>query len=246
VGYPTLTTKVGGLVEGLGAKDAGIQVGDKIIAVDGSQVGLWEDLQKIIQTKKAKEIARLSVLRANKEYTIEVKIKEKQLDDLLGEKHNVSLLGITPFLDEVIKVRHGILQSFILSINKVSELTAMTYKALFRMITGKISMRESVTGPLGIFYIASKAANIGLIAVLHLIAVLNVSLAIFNLLPLPVLDGGHILLLGIEKIRGRGLSPRMERIISQAGFTIIISLALMVTYNDLVRLFGDKISKFLK
>lgn len=243
VGYPTLTTKVGGLINGYGAKKAGIQVGDKIIAVDGRKVNYWEDLQKIIQAKKEAATVQLSIIRDNKEERLEVSIKEKQLDDPLGQKRNVGLLGITPF-GEVVKVRHGFLQSFILGINQTLDLTVMTYKGLWRMITGKLSIRESVTGPLGIFYITSKAASLGVIAVLHLVAVLSVSLAIFNLLPLPVLDGGHILLLAIEKIRGRTLSRKSERIITQAGLAFILFLAIFVTYNDILRLFGDKISKF--
>jgi regulator of sigma E protease len=69
-------------------------------------------------------------------------------------------------------------------------------------------------------------------------------LAIFNLLPFPVLDGGHLVLLAIEKIRGKTLSLKAERIITKAGLTVIITLALLVTYNDLVRFFGDKLPKF--
>jgi len=245
VGYPTLTAKVGGLIDGFGAKSAGIQVGDKIIAVDGKKVDFWEDLQMAIQTKKAATKVLLSVLRDNKEYTIEVKIKEKRLDDALGQRRNVGLIGITP-KDEIIKVRYGLLKSFVLGINKTLDLTVMTYKALWRMITGKLSMRESLTGPLGIFYITSKAANLGMIALLHLVAVLSVSLGIFNLLPLPVLDGGHIVLLAIEKIRGRQLSIKAERVITQIGFTLIVSLAIFATYNDLLRIFGDKLYKFIK
>jgi regulator of sigma E protease len=245
IGYPTLTTKVGGLIEGFGAKDAGIEVGDKIMAVDGKRVDFWEDLQRAIQTKKAATKVLLSVLRDSKEYTIEVKIKEKKLDDVLGQKRNIGLIGITP-KDEIVKVKHGFLESFILGINKTLDLTLMTYKGLGRMVTGKLSVSESITGPLGIFYITSKAANIGMIALLHLVAVLSVSLCIFNLLPLPVLDGGHIVLLAIEKIRGKQLGVKAERVITQIGFTLIISLALFATYNDMVRLFGDKISKFLK
>jgi regulator of sigma E protease len=245
VGYPTLTTKVGGLMDGFGAKDAGIQVGDKIIAVDGKKVDFWEDLQMAIQAKKAATRVLLSVLRDNKEYAIEVKIKEKQLDNALGQKRNVGLIGITP-KDEIVKVKHGFLKSFVLGINKTLDLTVMTYKALWRMITGKLSMRESITGPLGIFYITSKAVNLGIVALLHLVAVLSVSLCIFNLLPLPVLDGGHIVLLAIEKIRGRQLGIKAERVITQVGFTLIVSLAIFATYNDMLRLFGDKLSKFIK
>ncbi len=245
IGYPTLTTKVGGLIEGFGAKEAGLQVGDKIIAVDGKRVNFWEDLQVAIQSKKAAAKVTLSVLRDSKEYNLDVKIKEKNLDDALGQKHNVGLIGITP-KDEIVKVRHGFLKSFVLGINKTLDLTIMTYKALWRMVTGKLSMRESITGPLGIFYITSKAASIGMVALLHLVAVLSVSLAIFNLLPLPVLDGGHIVLLAIEKIRGKQLGIKAEHIVTQIGFTLIVSLAIFATYNDMVRLFGDKISKFIK
>jgi regulator of sigma E protease len=149
-----------------------------------------------------------------------------------------------PF-DEFVILRHGFVESFFLGLNKTWQLTFMTYRALGLMITGKLSMRESVTGPLGVFFIASKAASLGIIAVLHLIAVLNVSLAIFNLLPLPVLDGGHIALLAVEKIRGRCLSIKEERVITKIGFTIIISLAMLATYNDILRVFGDRISKFM-
>lgn len=238
-GYPMLTTKVGGLLEGFGAQKAGIQVGDKIVAVDGKRIDFWEDLQKIIHAKTTSTTVNLVVLRENKEYTVEVNIKQKLLDDLLGQKRSVGLLGITPG-DEIIKVKHGFLESFFLGIGKTLDLTALTYKALWRMITGQLALRESVTGPLGIFYITSKAASLGIIALLHLIAVLNISLAIFNLLPLPVLDGGHILFLGIEKIRGKTLSVKSERIITQMGFTVIVILALFVTYNDVVRFFGEK------
>jgi regulator of sigma E protease len=245
-GYPTLTAKVGGLIDGLGAKDAGIQVGDKITAIDGEKVVFWEDIQKVIHSQKNKEAVTLSVLRQEKKYNIEVKLQKRQFDNPLGEKRKIALLGITPFIDEIVKVRHGAWESFVLSCDKVSEMTVMTYKALFRMATGRMSMRESVTGPLGIFYITSKAASIGLIAVLHLIAVLSVSLGLFNLLPLPLLDGGHIFLLALEKIRGRALSAKSEQHITQVGLAMIIALAVVVTYNDLLRFFGDRIAGFFK
>jgi len=244
-GYPTLTTKVGGLLDGFGAKEAGLRVGDKIIAADGKEVSFWEDLQKIIQSKKEYAKVELSILRDTRKFTVDVQIKEKKLEDPLGQKRKVGLLGITPF-DEIVKVRHGFLESFVLGIKKTWSLTAITYKSLWRMITGKLSIRESITGPLGIFDITSKVASMGVIAVLHLMAILSISLAIFNLLPLPVLDGGHILFLAIEKIRGKTLSIKAERIVTQLGVTLIVSLAVFVTYNDILRLFGDKISKLFR
>lgn len=244
-GYPTLTTKVGGLLDGFGAKEAGLEVGDRIIAVDGERTAFWEDLQDIIQGQKHPAKVKLSVLRDNREFSVAVQIKQKNIEDPLGQKRTIGLLGITPF-DEIVKVRHGFFESFVLGIKKTSSLTVITYRSLWRMVTGKLSIRDSITGPLGIFDITARAASLGIIAVLHLIAILSVSLAIFNLLPLPVLDGGHILFLAIEKIRGRTLSIKAERVITQIGVTLIVSLAVIVTYNDILRVFGDRIAKIFK
>lgn len=243
-GYPSLTTKVGGLIDGYGAKEAGLAVGDKIVAIDGKKVDLWDDLQRQIQKRKIKESVELSVLRDNQELKFNVSIKDKVLGDRLGEKRSLGIIGISPF-DEVIEVRHGFFESAYLGIKKTIDLTFMTYKGLWMLVSGKMSMRDSVTGPLGIFYITSKTAKLGIIAVMHLIAVLSVSLAIFNLLPLPILDGGHIFLLGLEKLRKKALGVKIEGVVNNIGFTLMIAIALLVTYNDILRLYGDKISKFM-
>jgi regulator of sigma E protease len=244
VGYPSLTAKVGGLIDGYGAQAAGMLIGDKIIAVDGHKVDIWEDLQHQIQVRKSKENVELLILRDNQELKLNVLIKDKVLDDQLGEKRALGIIGISPF-DEIIEVRHGFFESAYLGFNKTVNLTTMTYQALWRLVSGKMSMRDSMTGPLGIFFITSKAAKLGIIAVMHLIAVLSVSLAIFNLLPLPILDGGHLFLLGLEKLRKKALGIKAEEVINNVGFTLMILLALFVTYNDILRLYGDKISKMV-
>jgi regulator of sigma E protease len=243
-GYPALSTRVGGLLDGFGAKKAGLKVGDQITAVDGRKVSYWEELQAIVQSKRECAVVRLLILRDSQEQAIDVDIKEKKLEDGLGQKRSVGLLGVMP-TDEIIEVRYGLFKSLTLALKKTWMLTALTYKSLWRIITGRLSIRESVTGPLGIFYITSKAASLGLRAVLHLIAVLSVSLAIFNVLPLPVLDGGHILFLAVEKIRGKALGVKAERVITHTGLTLIITLALIVTYNDVAKFFGDKILKLI-
>lgn len=244
IGYPVFTTKVGDLIDGYGAKNAGIQIGDKIIAVDGQRVDYWDELQKLIQAKKDSAAIKISLLRDGRELNFDVRIKQAKLEDLIGQKANVGLIGIKP-AEDIINIRHGFWKSAVLGIDKTWGLTVMTYKAFWRIITGKLSFRESVSGPLGIFYITSQAVQIGIIAVLQLIAILSISLAIFNLLPLPVLDGGHILLLVIEKIRKRTLSVKAEQIVTRIGLTLIISLALFATCNDVVKFFGKKIVKFI-
>ncbi|MEI6831603.1 MAG: RIP metalloprotease RseP [Candidatus Omnitrophota bacterium] len=244
VGYPTLTTKVGGLIDGYGAKAAGMQVADKIIAINGQKVDSWDDLQNQIQKNKTKDSIGLSLIRNNQKLEFNVEIKSKVLDNQLGEKKTLGIIGITPF-DEVIEVRHGFIESAYLGLRKTIDLTVMTYKGIWHLASGKMSMRDSMTGPLGIFFITSKAAKLGLIAVMHLIAVLSVSLAVFNLLPLPILDGGHIFLLGLEKLRKKTLGIKAEQIVNNIGVSLMIMLALFVTYNDILRLYGEKISKLV-
>ncbi len=244
VGYPTLTTKVGGLVDGYGAQAAGLQVGDKIIQVDERKVEIWEDLQQAIRARKNKAAVWLKVVRDDQELKINVAIKDKILDDQLGQKRASGVIGISP-LDEITEVRYGFLESAYFGVKKTLNLTVMTYAGIWRLASGKMSMRDSMTGPLGIFFITSKAAKLGLVTLLHLVAVLSVSLAIFNLLPLPILDGGHLFLLGLEKLRKKALSAKTEGIINNLGFSLMITLALLVTYNDILRLYADKFSKVL-
>jgi len=241
-GFPMLTAKVGGSLEGFGAQEAGIMKGDRIIRVDGKGIIYWEELQRAIAQKKDSSVIKVSVLREDKEFDVDVKVKETEQPDIFGQKHSVRVLGIRP-AGEVLKVRHGFWQSAGLGLKETWKLSGMTYKGLWLVITGRLPFKDSVTGPLGIFQLTSEAAQIGFTAIVHLIALLSVSLAIFNLLPFPVLDGGHILLLAVEKIRKKPLGMKSERLITQFGLTLIITLAVLVTFNDLVR-FKDRILNF--
>ena len=118
----------------------------------------------------------------------------------------------------------------------------MTYKAIYFMLTGSMSAKESVTGPIGIFYIIKSAAEMGISHLLFIVGVISASLAIFNLLPVIPLDGGHLFLLGIERLRGKSLPAKIDEMIARVGFSLIIMLAVYVFYSDFVR-FGwiDKI-----
>jgi regulator of sigma E protease len=244
VGYPSLTTRVGELMPGMGAQEAGIQAGDKIIAIEGGKVALWDELQKSIQAQKSKDSIEVAVSRQGREYKYMVKIKKNELADALGQKRNVGLIGIKPKMDEIVKVRYGLFQSLPKAVEKTWELTVLTYKAFWLMLNQKMSVKDSVTGPLGMFFVTSEVAKLGVVAVMNFMALLSVSLGIFNLLPLPALDGGHLVLLGVEKIRGKYLSKRSEGVFNQVGFSFIILLAALVFLNDLVKFgFIDKAAK---
>jgi regulator of sigma E protease len=130
---------------------------------------------------------------------------------------------------------------------KLLTLSYITYRALWATLTGAIPFKESITGPVGIFYITGHAARLGFVYLLQLVAVLSASLAIFNLLPVPVLDGGHILFLAIEKLRKKPLTYKLQENITQAGLTLLICLMAFVFYNDFIR-FGifEKIFNLFK
>ncbi len=233
LGFPSLTAKVGGLIEGYPAALAGIKVGDEVIAIDSKEVNTWEELQANIRNKKGPAV-EMVVLRNQKELKFKIIPRQEKVKNIFGQQESISLAGIKPE-GEVIYIKHGAIQSVGLAFQKLLELTAMTFKAFYRMASGAMSFKDSVTGPLGIFYITKEAAHMGFNSLLHVVAVLSTSLGIFNLLPLPLLDGGHLFFLVIEKIKGRPLSKKSDDIVTRVGFSLIIFLALFVFYNDFIK-----------
>ncbi len=233
LGYPKPSATIGGLVEGLPAQAAGLKVGDKVLEVDSQKVEFWEDVYKKIHSR-AGETVHIKVVRDSENLDFDIVPQLKEVDTIFGKRVEVGLIGIKPS-DEIIKVRYGIFVSMIKGAQNLIEMTVMTLVAIFSIITGTMSFKESVTGPLGIFFIASGAAKLGIAAVLHVIGILSMSLAVFNLLPLPVLDGGHIFFAGLEKLRKRPLAPKLEEVINNIGLSFLIILAVFIFCNDIIR-----------
>lgn len=245
IGYPNLTAKVGEVMRGYPAQEAGLLEDDTVISADGKSVKYWQELQDIIRNKKIGQLD-LEILRNGDKMRLGVGLRQEEVKNIFGQKQKVNLIGIRP-KGETAVVQHNIAQGFILAGENLWNLTVLTLGAIGRMFMGTLSLKESVTGPLGMFYITSEAVRLGLSAVLHLMAVLSASLAIFNLFPLPVLDGGHIFFLGLEKIRRRHLSQKVEENIAKIGFGLIMALAIFVFLNDLER-FGalERLMKIIR
>ncbi|MEI8176931.1 MAG: RIP metalloprotease RseP, partial [Candidatus Omnitrophota bacterium] len=214
-----------------------LMAGDLVVAVDGKRVRFWEEMTDIIHNKKDGDIA-MTLERPTRLGTDVVNViltpQRKEITDPFGKKQVISLVGIGPS-NEIITVKYGFFRSFIKAGEELYRLTVMTLKSLVFLVAGKMSVKESVTGPIGIFVITSKAAQLGVIYLLQLMAMLSASLAIFNLLPVPVLDGGHLFFLLIEKIKGKPLSMRAQEIAAQVGLTLLIGLMLFATYGDIFR-----------
>ncbi len=247
VGYPAISNRVGEVMDGYGAQEAGIVSGDRIIFIENKDVKLWEEIQQVVQTNRSKTELKVGILRKGKVQFLSVKLKQTFMADNLGQKRSLGLLGIKPDFKEPVISRYGFFQAAYHGLEKMVNLTVITYKGMALMLGGKISLKESVTGPVGMFIITSEVTKLGIVALLHWVAVLSVSLGIFNLLPLPALDGGHIFLLLVEKIRGKSLKQKADEFFNRLGFGLIIFLALLIFYNDLSRYgFLDKITDVFK
>ena len=234
VGRPTPLAQIGGLVKGYPAESSGLIKGDRVLAVDGVSVKLWRDLTERLNQVSSEQI-QLKILRQGKELEVRVPVRMENLQDVFGKAHRLPRIGILPDQEafEIEKlafptaVREGFETEF--------QLTAMTYKALFYLVTGRLSLR-TISGPIGIVAMTGTAAKMGMIYVLHLTAVLGISLAVINLLPIPALDGGHLIFLLIEAVSGRRPSLEFQERVTQIGFTFLMILMVLVLYNDLVNL----------
>lgn len=234
-GSPTLTNEVGDVLKEYPAYQAGILKGDKILDIDGKSTPYWEDITEIIHKKNQTDKPLLITIdRAGKMNRITVAPKQREVKNIFGQYIKIAMIGISPS-ENVVYIKYNIAQSVYLGGQKLVFLTAITYKAIWRMIIGSMPIKESVMGPVGIFFVTKDTAKMGLIYLVHLIGILSASLAIFNLLPLPVMDGGHIFFLIVEKIRKRPLGPKTQERIVKFGISFLIFLGVLVFYNDLVR-----------
>jgi len=233
-GYPRLLPAVGTVLDGMGAQEAGIVSGDMIRAIEDTPVRYWDDLQQQVYRHRSKDAVRVSVERGGQQKSFNVRLKRQTVTSGTGRRRTLGLLGVTPAGDTVV-VKANPAIAFVMSVQRSYDLTVLTYQALWSMATGQLSVRDSVTGPLGMFVITSEMSRLGISALLSFIAILSISLGIFNLLPLPALDGGHLVLLALEKIRRRPLSKKAEEAFNQVGFGFLILLAALVFINDLAK-----------
>ncbi|HCE80264.1 MAG TPA: RIP metalloprotease RseP, partial [Thermodesulfobacterium commune] len=136
---------------------------------------------------------------------------------------------------EVVHQRHGFIESFVLAVEKVVDITTLTFVAIFKLFTGELPF-STLGGPITIGKMAGDTAKLGIYPLISFTGLLSINLGIINLLPLPMLDGGHLVIFGIEAIRGKPLSLKTQELILKIGLFIIIALSIAVFYNDILKL----------
>jgi regulator of sigma E protease len=237
LGFPTPLAVVGKLKDGYPAQKAGLKEDDKIVSVNGKKVDSWADMTTLIRSSK--EEVSLEIEREGKNISLVVPLEKAAVGDEFGRKKSISVIGIESS-SEVKIIRYNFFSGFLKAADSLFTLTILIVKGFIFMILGILPLKDAVAGPLGIYVITAETAKHGIIALVNLMAILSVSLCIVNLIPLPLFDGGHILIFLIEKIRGRPLTEKADELLTRAGIVIISLIIVFVFYNDVLR-FGSKI-----
>ncbi len=232
VGQPTFTSRLGKVLDGSPAKEAGLLAGDKILTVDGRSVTYWDDVMKEI--RKSRGSMRVSVEREGAPVELTVNPKIQETSNLFGKKSAVAFVGVAPS-SEMIYIKSGFLKAVALGAERVWTLTTMIFYSLGLMITGAMPFKESVTGPIGIFFMTQEAAKLGAIYLFLFMGSLSVSLFVLNLLPIPVLDGGHVLFILIEKLKGSPIKDSTKERVTQGGLVALLGLMAFVIFQDINR-----------
>jgi regulator of sigma E protease len=231
-GQPFTPAVVSEVQPGSAAAEAGIQPGDRILSINGTAIDRFEDVRRIVQLNPGAKLS-LVVERDGTKRELHAVAKSVEVDDGLGGKQVIGLLGVTSNTVEVL--RRGPLSAIANAGKETLSITVGTLEAVGQIITGRRNAEE-LGGPLRIAQMSGKVAERSFDQVLWFMAVLSINLGLINLFPIPVLDGGHLLLYGIEAIRGRPLGERTMEIGFGIGLAMVLCLMLFATWNDLVHL----------
>ncbi len=234
-GQPVVTTQVGQVMPDLPGAAAGLQPMDRITGINGVKVRYWEEL--LAELPKHRDGALvIDVVRAGtgKEERLDLTAKLIRQKDMFGKEHSVPRIGILPS-GEADVVRRSPLEAMGAAVNKVAQLSLMILASLGAVISGAVSFKDSMAGPIGIYVMTQEAAKIGWIYLFDFMGRLSVSLFVINLLPIPVLDGGHLLFIGIESVTRRKISDRIKDWGLKIGMTLVLGLTVFVIYQDFIK-----------
>src|SRR5690606_34405342 len=229
---PVYPPVIGDVLEGQPAAEAGIRAGDRVISAGGKPVRDWRELVSTIQAHPDLPLD-LEIERDGARLTIRVVPASQTVEGPDGPR----VIGVIGALPMVEHERPGVLGAVGHGFARTGEVIALIVGFFVDLLTGNASPR-SLGGPILIGQLSGQVARLGLQPFLDFMALFSVNLAVLNLLPIPVLDGGHLVFLAIEAIRGRALSFEQRMRLTQVGFVIVLAIMVWALASDFLRLFG--------
>jgi regulator of sigma E protease len=223
-GIPVVTNSVSTVIENGPAEQAGIYSGDKIIAINS------------IKMEEPKRIANIINESSGEELQITLDREGEIIDVFIipeyDDNYKKGLIGIT---FEVSVEKINIFSAFLKGLMTTGNIIKLIFSNTIEMITGKVPIE--IAGPLGIAQMTGEAAKLGFLNLLYFTAILSIFIGLFNLLPIPILDGGHIIILAIEKLRGKPLEAEKINFMYLIGISLMIIIFVIATYKDILRVF---------
>ena len=227
-GSPSMEPVVNKLSSGYPMEEAGIEVGDKFLKVNGNSVSNIDDVRIYLSVVKPGESVTFEMKKEDGTVvTYEVNPQKEDIDGVESYKFGIEF---------VVENEKGFFAPIKYAFQKTGALfkqMIITFKLLF---TGQVGM-ENLSGPVGIYSIVGQTRSAGFESVLQLVALLSINVGFINLIPFPAFDGGRILFLIIEKIKGSPVNPKVENIFHSIGFILLLLLLVFITFNDIVRMF---------
>lgn len=235
-GKPSTTARVDKIEANSAAAKAGFQVGDVVTAIDGKTIGSFSDMQRVVGVR-AGDTLNFTIKRGDSTLQLKGTPELREVKDSFGNAHRLGVLGITRATapGDVVTERVDPATALWLGVKETWFVVDRTLAYIGGVFTGR-EAADQVGGPLRIAQISGQVATIGLAALVHLAAVLSISIGLLNLFPVPLLDGGHLLFYAVEAVRGRPLSERAQEMGFRIGLGLVLMLMVFATYNDILHL----------
>jgi regulator of sigma E protease len=224
---------------GFPAEQAGLKKGDRILSINGAEMTTWLDIPGVVSKYPGRP---LEFVIERDDETSHIKITPKSVEEKDGSGKTVIVgkIGIAPAPGGITVIQ---IKSFDEAFPKAALATykmgMLVFDSIYMLVVGKVSTK-SLAGPVGIYSISNQAAVAGIIPYLTLMALISVNLGVLNLLPIPILDGGHLLFMGIQAIKGKPLSDSSIALAQKIGMALLLALMAFAMYNDIFRLFDGK------
>lgn len=232
-GVPYLLPEVGDVTADSPAYREGITKGDRIIEVNNTPINRWDDMTSIIHNSAGKEI-RIKIKRDSSDFAVSIIPEKKVLKDIFGEGKTVGLIGITPSGRTSIE-QESVSGALSLAVTRTWEISELTLVSIVKLVQ-RIIPASTIGGPIMIVEMAGKQASHGAMSFFTFMAIISINLGVLNLLPIPVLDGGHLMFLGIEFVRRKPVSEKVMMFAQRVGLALLITLMVFAFYNDIMRM----------